>query len=141
MILSFRCPIGMKVFQSLNATHLWTIYNYAMNATINEKTTKLKRYIDSNHVYLVSVYLDKTYKYDSFDEVPNDEEVVVHEFPEYFLSLEYTRILEEMNKDFIGRFLFKSFTLPIGFSENFTNNPTAKTIAQEFFNNIKYHHN
>lgn len=112
-----------------------------MNATINEKKTKVKRYIDSNHVYLVSVYLDKTYKYNNFDEVPNNEEVVVHEFPEYFLSLEYTRILEEMNKDFIGRFLFKSFTLPIAFSENFTNNPTSRIIAEEYLNNIKYHHN
>jgi len=114
------------------------MYNYAMNATINEKTTKVKRYIDSSHVYLVSVYLDKTYKYNSFDEVPNDEEVVVHEFPEYFLSLEYIRILEDVNNEFLGRFLFKSFNLPIEYSENYTNNPTAKTIAEEFITNPQY---
>jgi len=117
------------------------MYNYAMNATINERTTEVKRYIDSSHVYLVSVYLDKTYKYDNFDEVPNDEEVVVHEFAEYFLSLEYTRILEEMNKEFIGRFLFKSFSLPIEYSENYTNNPTSRIIAEDYLNNIKYNHN
>jgi hypothetical protein len=119
------------------------MYNYVMNAIKNERTTKVKKYIDSKHVYLVSVYLDKDYKYSTFDEIPNDAEVVVHEFPEYFLSLEYTRILEEMNKDFIGKFLFKCFTLPIEYSENFTNNVTAKTIAEEYFTNPlnKFHHN
>lgn len=114
------------------------MYNYAMSATKNAKAVKVKKYIDSKHVYLVSVYLDKEYKYDSFDDVPNDAEVVVHEFPEYFLSLEYSKVLELMNEDFLGKFLYKLFTLPIQFSENFTNNPTAKTIAQEYFTNPQY---
>ena len=109
-----------------------------MNAIINEKWVKVKKYIDSNHVYLVSVYLDKDYKYDSFDDIPNDAEVIVHEFPEYFLSLEYSKVLELMNEDFLGKFLYKLFTLPIQFSENFTNNPTAKTIAEEFLTNPQY---
>jgi len=117
------------------------MYNYAMSVITNEKAVKVKKYIDSKHVYLVSVYLDKDYKYDSFDELPSNAEVVVHEFPEYFLSLEYSKVLEEMNKEFIGRFLFKSFTLPIEYSENFTNNPTSKKIAEEFLSNPQYHHN
>jgi hypothetical protein len=114
------------------------MFNYAMNVTINAKAVEVKKYIDSSHVYLVSVYLDKDYKYDSFDEIPNDAEVVVHEFPEYFLSLEYSRVLDLMNEDFLGKFLYKLFTLPIQFSENFTNNPKAKTIAQEYFTNPQY---
>lgn len=114
------------------------MYNYVICVTNNEKLTKVKKYIDSTHVYLVSVYLDKEYKYDSFDDVPNDAEVIVHEFPEYFLSLEYSKVLEEMNKEFIGRFLFKLFNIPIEYSENFTNNPTAKNIAQEFLTNPQY---
>ncbi len=114
------------------------MYNYVICVTNNEKLTKVKKYIDSKHIYLVSVYLDKEYKYDSFDDIPNDAEVVVHEFPEYFLSLEYSRVLDLMNEDFLGKFLYKLITLPIQFSENFTNNPSAKTIAQEFLTNPQY---
>ena len=106
----------------------------------NQKIAELSKSITENYerIQYLEKYLDKDYKYDSFDDIPNDAEVIVHEFPEYFLSLEYSKVLELMNEDFLGKFLYKLFTLPIQFSENFTNNPTAKTIAEEFLTNPQY---
>jgi hypothetical protein len=86
----------------------------------------MKQIIDSEYVFLVSVFLDKDYKYDDFEQIANKEEMVIHEFGDYWSALEYTKCLELMNEDYIGRFHFAMHKLPIEFSENFTNNKSAK---------------
>ena len=83
---------------------------------------KTKRYIKNDFTCVVSVYLDKEYKYDRFEDIPTDSEGFTHhEFEDFGYADEYCKILLEMNKDFIGRFLYNVRYIPIKASENFTN--------------------
>ena len=83
---------------------------------------KLKRYTKSNFTCVVSVYLDKEYKYDRFEDIPkNSEGFTHHEFEDFGYADEYCKILFEMNNEFMGRFLYNVKYLPIQSSENFTN--------------------
>ena len=95
----------------------------------NEKTEKMqniertKIYTKNSFTCVVSVFLDKEYKYDKFEEIPPQlaDRVNHHEFEDYVLADEYCRLLLDMNKEFIGRFIYKVKYLPIEASENFTN--------------------
>ena len=83
---------------------------------------KTKRYTKNSFTCVVSVFLDKEYKYDKFEDIPKGSDGFNHhEFEDYVLADEYCRLLLEMNKEFIGRFLYKVKYLPIEASENFTN--------------------
>lgn len=96
--------------------HLTTYRNYF------EVKTHFKRYTKSKFTCIVSVYLDKEYKYDHIDEVPSEvEKIVCHEFEDFSFADEYCKLLLEMNQDYLGRFLYKIRYLPIEMSPNFTN--------------------
>lgn len=84
---------------------------------------KTKRYTKNSFTCVVSVFLDKEYKYDRFEEIPPQcsDAVRNHEFEDYVLADEYCRLLLEMNKEFIGRFIYKVKYIPIEASPNFTN--------------------
>lgn len=86
-----------------------------------EATTK--RYTKNDFTSVVSVFLDKEYKYDKFEEIPLElsDNLTHHEFNDYVLADEYCRLLLDMNKEFIGRFIYKVKYLPIEASPNFTN--------------------
>jgi hypothetical protein len=87
-----------------------------------EAMEKTKRYTKNQFTCIVSVFLDKEYKYDRFEEIPEcSNGFKHHEFEDYVLADEYCRLLLEMNKEFIGRFLYKVEYLPTEASENFTN--------------------
>jgi len=81
----------------------------------------LKRLIDSEFVYVVSVYLDKFYRYHYFDEVKRKKGVVKHEFTDPYEVDEYCRLLREANKDYLGRFIYEMSMIPTKASKNFTN--------------------
>ena len=83
---------------------------------------KTKIYTENKFTCIVCVFLDKQYKYDVFEDIPTDEEgFIYHEFADVVLATEYCRLLLQMNKDFLGRFLYKVNYLPIEESETFTN--------------------
>ena len=88
------------------------------------KMFKIKRYTKNTFTCVVSVYLDKEYKFDSFDKIPEEDSCKMshHEFEDYVLADEYCRLLLDMNQEFIGKFIYKVKYLPIEHSENFTNN-------------------
>jgi hypothetical protein len=83
---------------------------------------KTKKYTKNEFTSVVSVFLDKEYKYDKFEDIPKScEGFTHHEFDDYVLADEYCRLLLEMNKEFIGRFLYSVKYMPIESSPNFTN--------------------
>ena len=84
---------------------------------------KTKRYTKNDFTCVVSVFLDKEYKYDKFEEIPCElsDKVRHHEFDDYVLADEYCRLLLEMNKEFIGRFIYKVQYISVEASPNFTN--------------------
>ena len=89
---------------------------------MNGVMEKSKRYTKNTFTCVVSVFLDKEYKYDKFEDISQcSDGFNHHEFEDYVLADEYCRLLLEMNKEFIGRFLYKVKYLPIEASENFTN--------------------
>jgi len=87
------------------------------------KMFKIKRYTKNTFTCVVSVYLDKDYRYDSFDKIPEEDSSKIshHEFEDFVLADEYCKVLREMNQEFMGRFIFNVKYLPIEQSENFTN--------------------
>lgn len=91
--------------------------------------TKLKRHTKSEFTCIVSVFLDKEYKYHHFDEVPKkSKDITHHEFEDFSFADEYCKLLLEMNQDYLGRFLYSIKYLPIEQSPNFTNKIEFYTI-------------
>jgi hypothetical protein len=88
-----------------------------------EQMEKTKRYTKNSFTCVVSVFLDKEYKYDKYEDIPFElsDKVMHHEFDDYVLADEYCRLLLEMNKEFIGRFIYNFKYIPIEASPNFTN--------------------
>ncbi len=81
----------------------------------------LKRIIESEFVYVVSVYLDKFYRYNYFDEVKRKKGIVKHEFIDPYEVDEYCKLLRDANKDYLGRFIYEMSMIPTKESKNFTN--------------------
>jgi len=92
-----------------------------MKALQKEKT-KTK----SDYTCIVSVYLDKEYMYDTFDEIAkrNKYKIVRHEFDDFVLADEYCKTLQDMNQEFLGRFLYSVQYISTEISKNF-----IKTIS------------
>lgn len=84
---------------------------------------KTKRYTKNAFTSVVSVFLDKEYKYDKFEDIPFElsDKITYHEFDDYVLADEYCRLLLDMNKEFIGRFIYNVQYIAIEASPNFTN--------------------
>jgi hypothetical protein len=84
---------------------------------------KTKRYTKNEFTCVVSVFLDKEYRFDKLEQIPPQlsDTMSHHEFDDYVLADEYCKLLLEMNKEFMGRFIYKVKYLPIEASPNFTN--------------------
>jgi hypothetical protein len=98
---------------------------------------KTKSYTKNEFTCVVSVFLDKEYRYDKLEQIPPQlsDAMSHHEFDDYVLADEYCRLLLEMNKEFIGRFLYKVNYCPIEESTNFTNK-----LKYYQLNNLNNHH-
>lgn len=83
---------------------------------------KEKRKTKSDFTCIVSVYLDKEYRYDTFDEIAkrNKYKIVNHEFDDMVLADEYCKTLQGMNQEFLGRFLYKVEYITTEVSEKYT---------------------
>ena len=81
-----------------------------------------KRLTKSDFTCIVSVYLDKEYKYVSFEDISkrSKKNVVHHEFDDMVLADEYCKTLNEMNNEFLGKFFYKVTYQKIEVSQNFT---------------------
>jgi hypothetical protein len=64
----------------------------------------------ANYPCMVSVYLDKEYKYDSIEEVAKSKQkdIVHHLFEDYRDADDYCKLLKDINSEFLGKFLFKT---------------------------------
>ena len=82
----------------------------------------VKRLTKSDFTCIVSVYLDKEYLYDSFDNVAicNLHKIVHHEFDDMVLADEYCKTLQELNNEFLGKFLYNVQYIPIESSKKYT---------------------
>lgn len=82
----------------------------------------VKRLTKSDFTCIVSVYLDKEYKYDNFDDVAKCQlhKIVHHEFDDMVLADEYCKTLQELNNEFLGKFFYKVQYIPIESSKKYT---------------------
>lgn len=82
----------------------------------------IKRLTESDYICIVSLYLDKEYMYDNFDDVAKYKrhKIVNHEFDDMVLADEYCKTLQEMNNEFLGKFFYKVQYIPIESSKNYT---------------------
>lgn len=89
---------------------------------MNDKLNR-KRLTKSDFTCVVSVYLDKEYKYDSFEDIAKYKEckIVHHEFDDMVSADEYCKTLQELNNEFLGRFFYQVKYIPTESSLTFTN--------------------
>lgn len=89
----------------------------------------VKRISKSDFICIVSVYLDKEYMYDSFDDVAQCKrhKIVHHEFDDMLLADEYCKTLQELNNEFLGKFFYNVKYIPIESSKKYT-----KIISLQF---------
>lgn len=82
----------------------------------------VKRLSKSDFTCIVSVYLDKEYLYDNFDDVAKckRDKIVHHEFDDMVLADEYCKTLQELNNEFLGKFFYKVQYIPIESSKKYT---------------------
>ena len=88
----------------------------------------VKRLSKSDFTCIVSVYLDKEYLYDNFDDVAKCKrhKIVHHEFDDMVLADEYCKTLQELNNEFLGKFFYKVKYTPTESSKKY-----SKIISQQ----------
>ena len=82
----------------------------------------VKRLTKSDFTCIVSVYLDKEYKYENFDDIAKYQlhKIVHHEFDDMLLADEYCKTLQELNNEFLGKFFYNVKYIPIESSKKYT---------------------
>ena len=98
---------------------------------IEEAMESAKRFTKNDFTCIVSVYLDKEYLYDNFDDVAKckRDKIVHHEFDDMVLADEYCKTLQELNNEFLGKFFYKVQYIPIESSKKYTNIISPKTYS------------
>jgi len=98
---------------------------------IEQAMQSAKRFTKNDFTCIVSVYLDKEYLYDNFDDVAKckRDKIVHHEFDDMVLADEYCKTLQELNNEFLGKFFYKVQYIPIESSKKYTNIISPKTYS------------
>ena len=98
---------------------------------IEQAMQSAKRFTKNDFTCIVSVYLDKEYLYDNFDDVAKKKrnKIVHHEFDDMVLADEYCKTLQELNNEFLGKFFYKVQYIPIESSKNYTNIISPQTYS------------
>lgn len=88
-----------------------------MNHQLNRQ-----RLTTNDFICVVSVYLDKEYKYVSFEDIAKCKEakIVHHEFDDMVLADDYCKTLQELNNEFLGKFFYNVKYIPTASSFTFT---------------------
>jgi hypothetical protein len=98
---------------------------------IEEAMESAKRFTKNDFTCIVSVYLDKEYLYENFDDVAKNKrhKIVHHEFDDMVLADEYCKTLQELNNEFLGKFFYKVQYIPTESSKKYTNIISLQTYS------------